>query len=67
MPKPVNTKWCKQNLSAESAQRLRGTHELWMRIDDDERIFTVRPISNPPKEMDGGYRGVEAAFKIKGM
>lgn len=61
------TAWERVIVSKEVAVYLRGTHSLFSRLLDGERIFTIRPNGESPKEADGGYYGIYSALKAKGM
>lgn len=63
----TNTPWAKVETSMETKKYLRGTHEVWSRIADNEHIFTVRPIGETPGPNDGGYYDIAAALTAKGL
>lgn len=63
----TNTRWERMPVNADTARYLRGTHDVWSRMFDGERIFTVLLKGKEPGGNDGGYRSIAAALRVKGM
>jgi hypothetical protein len=68
VPRATSTAWERMPIENETMREyLRGTHSIWSRIFDGDHIFTVLANGTEPGPNDGGYLGIDAALRVKGM